>query len=667
MGRRILLGLLLVVLALASGCSRPPAGGLPATVVWHRAQDRISPAAAATNSWEGFRTEKDGFTAERNIAQFIVWRDRSETVPVTIEYSLQGGRGLFTVNDRKNSWLEPGPAYKKKRSEFFFSRGMNFLQFTKKSKDKLRIRSIVIGAATKQAGPRLRRGESFDLFLRPGRGRLVLGGRGRVEVVEQAGDGESVPPTRRRLKSGWLSGRISVPFAFTSPGLLTVTALEGDLEIRSYQYAARREGREAPAAATRGNPDVYIVLSDACQASHLGAYGYPRPTSAHIDDFARDAMVYENAYTNAVFTRSSVATLLTGLYPDSHRVRLLQSKLPKQLLTLPEFLKAKGYSSSMITSTFAVSPEFGFTQGVDFYFRLFDRGQHRRETSIVDHFGAWLQAATGPAFSYMHFIHPHFPKVPPPGFPVSFLPGNARPAQERMTLLVHKLKRTGVQPTPEDFREITDIYDSSIAWMDGEFGKVLERIKGQKRYDESLIVFLADHGEALGEHGVLGHGSNVYEETARVPLIVKYPASMGRKGRERRLVELADVFPTLAALFGQRLEMDGRSMLPPHPGGEEDERIVVARTLNRSGKYGLRWKDWYYIFNLGDNRERLFALAVDPLTDVGDRHPRAKAFLKARFLDWYARFRDLPDYSIQMNLKNLPAAEIEEMKTLGYL
>jgi hypothetical protein len=142
---------------------------------------------------------------------------------------------------------------------------------------------------------------------------------------------------------------------------------------------------------------------------------------------------------------------------------------------------------------------------------------------------------------------------------------------------------------------------------------------------------------------------------------------MGRKGRERRLVELADIFPTIAAIFGQRLEMDGGSMLPPHPPGEGDERLVVARTLNRCAKYGLRWKDWYYLIDLGNNQDQLFALAVDPLTDVGDRHPRARAFLKARFLDWYSHFRDLKDYSIQMNLKNLPAGEIEEMKTLGYL
>ncbi len=195
----------------------------------------------------------------------------------------------------------------------------------------------------------------------------------------------------------------------------------------------------------------------------------------------------------------------------------------------------------------------------------------------------------------------------------------------------------------------------------------MERLKAANRYDESLIIFLADHGEALGEHGVLGHGSNVYEETARVPLIVKYPASMGVKGRERRLVELADIFPTIAAIFGQRLDMDGRSMLPPHPDSEGDGRLVAARTLNRCAKYGLRWKDWYYLIDLGNNQEGLFALAIDPLADVGARHPRALAFLKARFLDWYSRFRDLPDYSIQVNLKNLPASEIEEMKTLGYL
>ncbi len=452
MKSRIPACLLLAALALVPGCSRPPAGSLPATAVWHKAQDLITPAAAATNAWEGVRVDGDAFTATRDYAQFIVWRARKETVPVTIEYSLQGRRILFTVNVRNRLWLDPGSSFKKVTFEFPLSRGMNFLQFTKKGKDKLRIRSIAIGSTPQQAGPRLRRGESFSLFLRPGQGRLVLGGRGRVEVSEQAGDGEGAPPVSRRLKNGWLSKKITVPVAFSSPGLLTVTALDGDLEVRSYDYAVVSPRRDAAPAGLKIKPDIYIVLSDACQASHLGAYGYPRPTSPHLDAFARDAMVYENAYTNAVFTRSSVATILTGLYPDTHKVRVLQNSLPGQLLTLPEFLKAKGYRSSMITSTFAISPQFGFTQGVDDYFRVSEKGRTPKETSIFNQFDAWQQGTPSPGFSYMHYIHPHFPKVPPAEFPVSFLPGHARPIQKRLADLVQMKKRKGIDPTPRSSR-----------------------------------------------------------------------------------------------------------------------------------------------------------------------------------------------------------------------
>ena len=108
--------------------------------------------------------------------------------------------------------------------------------------------------------------------------------------------------------------------------MLTVTGQEGRLQHQLLCLQRHGAGREAPAKIPfQAKPNIYIVLSDACQASHLGTYGYRRNTSPHIDAFARDAVVYENAYANAVFTRSSVATIFTGFYPDSHKVRLLFS------------------------------------------------------------------------------------------------------------------------------------------------------------------------------------------------------------------------------------------------------------------------------------------------------------------------------------------------------
>jgi arylsulfatase len=659
--------LLLVPLLFIPGCSREPARDLPPTIVWHKDQNLIRPQDGTLNVWEGFRVDKDAFTADRDIAQFILWRARKEKVTLWLEYSLQGRKVEFAVNVNKRRMLTPSVAFKRQKFELPLSRGMNFLQFSKKKNDKLSIRSIAVGEVAEKTEPQLRSGESFSIFLLPGRGSLVLQGRGRVKIIAQRDEGAGQPGKVLELKSGWLSGKISHAIDFSSPGLLTVAATQGDFDIRSYAYAENPPPAVEAKSAWKNNPNIYIVLSDACQASHLGTYGYERNTSPSIDAFARDAVVYENAYSNAVFTRSSVATILTGLYPDRHKVRVLHNSLPKQLLTLPEFLKVKGYRSSILTSTFAISPHFGYTQGVDDYFRVSVKSSAVKDVTIANQFKAWLQKAPIPHFSYMHYLHPHFPLVPPADFPVSFLPGKARPLQERQAQLVRREEREGKALTADELREVTDIYDSSIAWIDSEFGKILSALKARNLYDESMIIFIADHGEALGEHGVLGHGGNVYPETARVPLIVKYPRSLGIQGRETRLSELADIFPTIASLFQQHLDLDGCSLLAKCAAGEAEDRLIVSRTFNRCPRYGLRWKNWYYMIDLANNHDELYALDADLEREVGDRYPRVKAFLNARFLAWYARFRNGQDYSIAMNLKNLPADEIEEMKTLGYL
>ena len=666
--RKYLLLFVLVPLLLSNGCAKSPSRDLPPTMLWHKDQNLISPAGGTMNVWEGLRTDQDAFTAERDISQFILWRGREEQVPVFIEYSLLGGKINLTVNLKNEKWLSPSSAFKKEKFSFRFSRGMNFLQFAKRSKDKLRIRSISIGTLAIEPAAHLRPGESFSLFHLPGQGRLELHGRGQVEITEHRAGGDGVQEKAMRLKSGWLSGKISHAIDFSAPGLLTVSALKGAFNISSYSYSASAApAAESPRAVFKDKPNIYIVLSDACQAAHLGIYGYARNTSPHIDAYAQDAVVYENAYANAAYTFASVATLFTGLYPDHHRVRLLFSSLPKQYLTLFEYLKTKGYSTSMITASFVTSPRFGYTQGVDAYFSNWDEKGTLKSISIFNQFGDWLEKVPPAHFSYMHYLHPHFPKLPPAGFSTPFKMKEAIIHKKHFNALVRRSQKTGIPLNPTELQKIIDGYDSSIAWVDSEFGKILSLLREKKLYDDSLIIFLADHGEALDEHGALGHSVNIYDETTRVPLIIKYPKSLNLKGRVHQLVELADIFPTLSSLFGQQLALDGRNLLATGFKREMDDRFVVSRTRNKCPEYGLRWKNWYYMIDFSDNDEKLFALAADPKKEIGARYPAIKAFLKARFLDWYDRFRNGSDTPANISLKNLPASEIEEMKTLGYL
>ena len=660
--------LLLLPLLLYTGCSQAPSRDLPSSLMWDKDQIRISPADGAMNIWEGFRIEKDHFTAERNFSRFILWRRHATREAVMIEYSLQGNPVKFSTNRAQRKRLLPTREFTGVKFDLKLSAGFNFLEISKRNKDILKIRSITIGARQEKAEPHLLAGQSFSFFHLPGRGQLELRGRGQIEITERWTEGEEVRARSKRLKSGWLSGKISHALDLSSPGTLTVSALQGAFTVSSFGYTDTPP-TAAPGAKVvfTGKPNIHIILSDACQGHHLGTYGYTRHTSPHIDAFARDAVVYENAYANAVFTSSSVATLFTGLYPERHKVDVLYANLPQKLLTLPEFVDSKGYATSVFSSHFVTSPEREFIQGVDAYYNIREKRRTATDPSIFERFSSWLDETPPALFSYMHFIHPHFPMMPPAHFPVSFRPRKEKITQERMHALTLGKIRTRTFPDSAEIQELTDGYDSSIAWVDGEFGKILSQLKAKNLYDDSMIVFLADHGEALCEHGVLGHGDNVYEETTRVPLIIKYPNSLNLKGRVRSLVELADLFPTVASLFGQPLNQDGRILPLPGPAAELDDRMVVSRTKTRCPSYGMRWKNWYYIIDFASNGERLFLLTADPRQDVGAAQPQVRAFLKARFLAWYAQFRNGSDDPAEIAKKSLPAEDLEEMKTLGYL
>jgi arylsulfatase A-like enzyme len=654
--------LLLFLLLLIPGCSQTPSRDLPSSLTWDKDQARISPADGGMNIWEGFRIENDHFTTERNFSRFILWRRHAAKEAVMIEYSLQGNPVKFSTNGAQRKRLFPTREFKGEQFLLKLSAGFNFLEISKKGKDSIKIRSIAIGTRQEKAEPHLLAGQSFSFFHLAGRGQLELSGRGQIEVTERWTEGEDVRARSKRLKSGWLSGKISHALDFSSPGTFTVSALKGAFTVSSFGYADN-----APTAAPKANvvftgkPNIHIVLSDACQGHHLGTYGYTRHTSPHIDAFARDAVVYENAYANAVFTSSSVATIFTGLYPERHKVDVLYANLPQKLLTLPEFMDSKGYATSV------TSPEREFIQGVDAYYNIREKRRTAKDPSIFERFSGWLNETPPALFSYMHFIHPHFPMMPPAHFPVSFRPRKEKITQERMHALTLGKIRTRTFPDSAEIQELTDGYDSSIAWVDGEFGKILSHLKAKNLYDDSMIVFLADHGEALGEHGVLGHGDNVYEETTRVPLIVKYPQRLNLKGRVRSLVELADVFPTVASLFGQPLNLDGRILPLPGPSAGLDDRMVVFRTKTKCPSYGMRWRNWFYIIDFAGNGEKLYLLTADTRRDIAAARPQVRAFLKARFLAWYAQFRDGSDDPAEIAKNSLPKEDLEEMKTLGYL
>ncbi len=647
--------------------TRAPSRALPATFVWGKDQSSIDPASGRMNVWGGFEVRDGAFAAQKNTARFILWRKAGSDARISIEYVLRGKPCRFLFNGTSAGELAPTPRPASASFGARLNAGFNFLEFDKTTNDVLRIRSVVAGPRQDRPQRHLGEGESLTVDTGRTKGRLVFAGSGLLRITEVSfPDGRETVGTFER-KPGLFSRRIVYEYGNPGQGYSVFSAVSGSFDVVERSVAPLPDPVPAgPAPRFPGRPDVFIFLIDACRPDHLGLYGYARPTSPNLDRFAQDAVVFENAYANASFTRSSVATLFTGLYPESHKVRILMNKLSERLLTIPVYLKAKGYRTSLFTATGNVSANMGFARGVDDYFPHIGEWRRGEERSVPSKFEGWL-AHGSPLFSYIHLMEPHLPVVPPPPFLDMFSAPKDR-AFVHDVLEEFQRKIDAERPFgPEEVKAVVDNYDSAIAYIDGEVGKLLKSLKDRGSYDDSLIIVLSDHGESLYERQFWGHGSKVYEETARVPLIVKFPAGMGFKGRVRSVVELAGAFPTLLDLFGQAVGLDGKSWLPAVAAREQDDAMSVSRSFSNVGDFGLRWRDWYAIINLGAGTETLYRRAEPVFAEAGAGTENVRLLFKVRFLDWLGRFAELDDRPVPVDLRTLPKNELENLRSLGYI
>ncbi len=646
--------------------SRTPSRDLPATFVWDKDQTSIDPESGRMNVWGGFAVRDGEFAAEKNMARFILWRKSGSDVRIAVQYILQGKPCRFLVNGAAEGTLAPSPGPASVSFKARLNAGFNFLEFDKTTNDVLRIRSVFAGP--REANPRRHLGEDESLTVGTGmtKGRLVFAGSGVLRITEAYfSEGHETVRTFER-KPGLFSRRIVYEYDDPSPGYATFSPISGSFDVVEHSSAQAKDVLAAGLPKLPGRPDIFIFLLDACRPDHLGLYGYARPTSPNLDRLADDAVVFENAYANASFTRSSVATLFTGLYPESHKVRILVNKLSERFLTLPAFLKAKGYRTSLFTTTGNVSQNVGFARGIDDYLHYIGGWSRREGKSLPADFEAWL-AHQGPLFSYVHFMEPHLPISPPPPYLDMFSDPKDRALARRVLEAFQRRIDAGSAFDPDEVRTVVDNYDEAVAYIDGEVGRLLKSLKDRGLYDESLIIVLSDHGESLYERKFWGHGNKVYEETARVPLIVKFPAAAGLRGRVKATVELAGAFPTVLDLFGQSLGLDGRSWLPAIVAREPDDALAVARSFSEIGDFGLRWRDWYAIINLATGAETLYRRAEPVFEEEGAGMDAVRLLFKVRFLEWLVRFAERDDQPVPTDLRSLPKNELENLRSLGYI
>jgi arylsulfatase A-like enzyme len=376
-----------------------------------------------------------------------------------------------------------------------------------------------------------------------------------------------------------------------------------------------------------------------------------------------------------------MASLFTSLYPINHGVihgvfyKPTEAKhiISDKLITLAEILKAHGYTTFGVSSNLQLNKKRGFAKGFDYF-----KCQYKQSTApfVNKTIYSWETEIkkSNKYFLWAHFMDPHGPYH-------ARSPWNARYASKAPTGLDLSGKKIDTLreyiPTfkedPQALSNLIALYDSEISFVDSYIGKLIQRFELD---NNTLIIITADHGEEFLEHDQFTHGNNLFQETIRIPLIVKLPNSSQKRVVEK-LVNLVDIMPTISELLNiippeQTL---GKSFLEKKGSlfwikktfltKDASEYNFSELDLNSTLKT-IMTPEWKYIYNYKDKTEQLYNVKSDPLElhNLIDKKTKQASQLKEQLFQWVSNSKK---YHSKGHSLKLSPEEKERLKALGYI
>ena len=409
-------------------------------------------------------------------------------------------------------------------------------------------------------------------------------------------------------------------------------------------------------------PHVLVYLVDTLRADRLGCYGYDRPISPNIDRFADRSSLFLNAIGQSSWTKASVGSIFTGLWPPAHGAIGWKHKLTDEIVTLAEYLQTGGYQTAAFVTNPNVVQAFGFTQGFDEFTRKLRRPSDQVNEMVFEWLGG--RDLERPFLLYVHTMDPHAPYAPP------------EPYRSRFATDADQMPNW--QPRwrwpMEALPYLSNLYDAEIAFNDDSFGKLLAFLEDEEIYDDTLIILASDHGEEFKEHGRWRHGANLHAVTLNFPLIVKFPDQ--RLGtRVEEAVQHIDLLPTILGSAGRAIpdHLEGRDLaaltkVGSSAAGPASPEIYSHLRLGRGAlNHSVVSGSWKLIRRLGDSgwELSLFDWQEDPDEgrDLAPELPVLAAVLSAQ-IDDKVRSLQAAEAAEEITLTE----ELEaDLRALGYL
>lgn len=479
-------------------------------------------------------------------------------------------------------------------------------------------------------------------------------------------------------------------------------------QIEALSKRAVRSPGESKVLSNR--PNVVLISLDTVRADHLSCYGYERSTTPNIDAIAREGVIFTNCTSTSSWTLPSHASVFTSLYPSVHGAESADAVLNPAAKTMAEYLRELGYVTIGVISAPWLNAHFGFDPGFDIYddytfdldrdFDIFqrcfpelDRYDPALRNYLLEGFessvitaaaSAHLERAEAdnrPFFLFINYYDAHHNYTPPWPYSARFHDEGQGITAGRIEGWLEKMhgtedwlngtmdfERTGTG----EITQIMALYDGEIAYVDEQVGWLVERLKREGEYANTVFLIFGDHGEEFLEHGGLEHWRTLYREVVHVPLIMAGPG-IPRGIRLDQPVSLVDVLPTLLRLVGGEIadSFQGRDLLQEAAASSATSMpvfcdVIVGFTgVPPRRLQGVIWDRWKVILNLDDNSVELYNLQIDPgeKLNVADEHPDLVGILRDELTAFDSENEQLRS-ALESGAGTLPPPTAEELESI---
>lgn len=506
-----------------------------------------------------------------------------------------------------------------------------------------------------------------------------------------------------------------VPERVIFPAALALAVLSAAVTAASGGGAGRTPGDHGLTAGEK--PNVVFIVMDTARDDRLSCYGHTRDTTPNIDSIAREGVIYRNAYAPSSWTYPSHASMFTGMFAAEHKDGNDAIYLPDGVTTIAEILRESGYRTFAYSNNPWVSIYTGLHQGFDnfeegwreskpekyFYAQVWmELKKHARRNILArrvpDHGAAmtnsyvfeWTEKnRRDPFFIFINYMEPHLPYALPADYKSKYLPqeaaeadiGKYRPGNLNIGEFVLRKERSLFE-----LSVLNALYDAEMNYLDMRIGELYSYLDRQGVIENTLLIITSDHGENLGDHGLLGHAYGLWDTLLRVPLIIRYPGGFGPGLVIENGVQLTDLFYTILEAAGvepsSSAAVPGMSLMERHSRNVYQEVMFAEQkrpkhALSAAIRSGIdveqvdkdRWcviSDGYKYVRTSRDDEELYDLNADPgeLSNVLSEKPGAGARMREKL----ASLREkLKPSETEGRGRRMDGETRERLKSLGYI